>query len=82
MWVMKEVCGMSSEKQLCVADEQEGRFLMREIRAGGNFGHSRTDGKGLNSFGRWTMMVKHYPAEVLWMVPWKVWHKGWRIFNA
>ena len=82
MWVMKNVCGMSNDKLLCEPDEQEGGFLLSEIMAGGNFGHSRTDGKGLNTLSRWFMMVKHYPEEVLWMVPWKIWHWFWRRFNA
>ena len=66
---------------LCEPNEKEGRFLLSEIMAGGNFGKSRQDEKVRNSFSRWMMMLKHYPSEVLWMVPWKVWHKGWRLVN-
>ena len=79
MWVMKEVCGMPESELLCVPNEKEGKFLLSEIMAGGNFGQTRTDGKVRNSFSRWMMMVKHYPSEVLWMVPWKVWHLFWRM---
>ena len=79
MYVLKEACGMASEKLLCQPDDEEGEFLLHEIMAGGNFGYSRTDGKDVNTFSRWSMMVKHYPGEVLWMVPWKVWHWSWRM---
>lgn len=81
MWVLKEACGMSSENMLCEPNEIEGNFLLCEIMAGGNFGKSRTDGLNRNSLSRYRVMVQHYPSEVLWMIPWKVWHKGWRIMN-
>lgn len=81
MYVLKEACGMAPEQLLCQPDDEEGEFLLHEIMAGGNFGHSRTDGKGVNSFSRWSMMVKHYPSEVLWMVPWKCWHQVWMAFK-
>ncbi len=77
MWVMREVCGMPTSDLLCEPNEKEGMFLLSEMMAGGNFGQERNDGKFRNSFSRWMMMVKHYPSEVLWMIPWKIWHKGW-----
>ena len=81
MWVIKEVCGMPQEDLLCDSNEKEGSFLLHEIKAGGNFGHSRQDGKQRNTFARWRMMVRHYPPEALWMIPWKVWHRGWMIVH-
>ena len=72
----------SGMRMLCELDEKEGRFLLSEIMAGGNFGQTRTDGKVRNSLSRWMMMVKHYPSEVLWMVPWKGWHKLWSMVNG
>lgn len=81
MWVLRDVCGMSASELLCEPNEKEGKFLLREIMAGGNFGLTRQDGKERNSFSRWMMMVKHYPCEVLWMVPWKVWHRCWRFMH-
>lgn len=81
MWVLQNVCGMTAEYLICVPNEKEGKFLLSEIMAGGNFGKSRTDGLNRNSVRRYRMMVQHYPSEVLWMIPWKVWHKGWRILN-
>lgn len=81
VWVLKEVCGMQSELMLCEPDQKEGRFLLKEIMAGGNLGKSRTDGLMRNSWNRYCLMLKHYPSEVLWMVPWKVWHRTWKLFN-
>lgn len=77
MWVLKEVCGMPSEFLLCSPNETEGKFLLNEIMAGGNFGKGRTDGLTRNSFNRYLVMVQHYPSEVFWMIPWKVWHRCW-----
>jgi hypothetical protein len=74
MWVMKEVCRMPAAELLCEPNVKEGKFLLSEIMAGGNFGQTRQDGKSRNTVGRWMMMVRHYPSEVLWMVPWKCWH--------
>lgn len=79
MWVLKEVCGMNLDCLLCEPNEKEGKFLLNEITSGGNFGKMRSDGLRRNSFGRYRAMVKHYPAEVIWMIPWKVWHKCWRM---
>lgn len=81
MYVLSKICRISDEMLLCEPNEKEGEFLLHEIMAGGNFGQSRTDGKGVNSFCRWSMMIKHYPSEVLWMMPWKCWHWCWRTFN-
>lgn len=80
-WVLQNACGLSSEFLLCNPNETEGKFLFNEIMAGGNFGKARIDGLTRNSFSRYMVMVKHYPSEVLWMVPWKGWHKCWRMLN-
>ena len=81
MWVLKEVCGMSEEYLLCEPDEKEGRFLLDEIMRGGNFGHYRKDFRRRNSANRMFALLPHYPNEVLWVVPWKLWHKCWRWLN-
>ena len=82
MWVLSSICGVPTKYLLCEPNEVEGRFLLSEIIAGGNFGHSRTDGKGHNSLQRYYIMAKHYPHEVIWMVPWKMWHWSWRMFGV
>ena len=79
MSVRQKMCGAPAELLLCEPDEKEGKFLLNEIMAAGNFGHQRK-GEALqrNSVKRFWVMAKHYPSEVLWMVPWKMWHKCWR----
>lgn len=78
MWVLQEVCGMPSSELLCAPNEREGRFLLDEVLRGGNFGHHRHDNRRRNSFARTFALLPHYPSEVLWMFPWKVWHWFWR----
>lgn len=81
MYVLQEACGFSLDEMLCAPNEKEGRFLLEEVLASGNFGQARRDGLVRNTLGRWLLLVRHYPSEVLWMLPWKVWHWGWRHFN-
>lgn len=78
MWVLEEVCGMSAEYSICEPDEKEGRFLFDEMMRGGNFGHYRKDNRKRNTAGRMFALLPHYPREVLWVVPWKLWHRCWR----
>ena len=78
MWVMEEVCGMARGELLCEPNEKEGKFLMEEIMKGGNFGQYRTDKLVHNSAARIWALLPHYPNEVLWVVPWKIWHQFWK----
>lgn len=82
MWVLQKVCRTPKDYLLCECDEKEGRFLLDEIMRGGNFGHYRRDKRRRNSINRMFAFLPHYPQEVLWMVPWKCWHKCWRLLNA
>ena len=79
MWALQEVCGMPMEYALCEPNEKEGRFLLDEIMRGGNFGHHRKDNRLRNTATRMLALLPHYPSEVLWVVPWKLWHKCWRL---
>ena len=81
MWVLKEVCRMSDDYLICEPDEKKGRFLLNEIMRGGNFGHYRNDNRMRNSAARMFALLPYFPKEVLWVVPWKLWHKCWRLFN-
>lgn len=81
MWVLQHVCGMPSEYLLCEANEREGRFILNEVLRGGNFGHHRSDSYTRNSFARMWAMLSHYTSEVLWSLPWKVWHRCWRLIH-
>lgn len=82
MWMMKEVCGMSESELLCEPNEKEGRFLLSEIMAGGNFGQfsDETNERGL--VAQLVTMLPHYPNEILWVLPWKGWHRCWRMVNG
>ena len=79
MWILQQVCGMSSDYLICEPNEKEGRFLLDEIMRGGNFGHYRNDKRKRNTVARMLTLLPHYPSEVLWVVPWKFWHKVWRM---
>ena len=81
MWVLQVVCGMSSDYLICEPNEKEGRFLLDEIMRGGNFGKYRRDNLRRNTVARMFILLPHYPSEVLWVVPWKLWHKVWRMVN-
>lgn len=82
MWVLQQVCGMSSDYLICEPNEKEGRFLLDEIMRGGNFGKYRRDNLRRNTVARMLALLPHYPSEVLWVVPWKLWHKVWRMVNS
>ena len=80
MWVMKEVMGVSNEMLLCEPNEKEGQFLLNELMAAGNFGIKRVGPElKANSWRRYAVMIRHYPVEVVWMIPWKIWHRCWRL---
>ena len=81
MWILKDVCGMNEGYLICEPDKKEGRFLFDEMMRGGNFGHYRNDNRKRNTVGRMFALLPHFPREVLWVVPWKIWHKCWRMFN-
>lgn len=78
MWVLQDVCGMALSDLLCEPNEREGRFLLDEVLRGGNFGHYRRDNHQWNSFARFITLMQHYPGEIIWMYPWKIWHRHWR----
>ena len=75
MWVQKEVCGAPQEWLLCEPDAREGRRLLDEMMAMGNFGkyderYWKDEQKGLRfivqKLRRLTRMAVAYPQEILW----------------
>lgn len=90
MWVMQEVLGMPKEWMFWEADEKEGRYILEQVMAGGNFGHYNErlmHGKG--KMGAVMAILKHnvhllghYPANTLWAPVWVVWHKCWKIVKG
>ncbi len=46
MWVLKDVLHLDDELMLCEPDEWHGKWMLREIMEGGNFGHYTHTGVG------------------------------------
>ena len=87
MWVQKEVFGLENEYLLIEPDEKEGRFLLSEIMQAGNFGKydARIDRKNhhkllprvWNSIRRKWKFLTHYPNELVWDIPFRMWQYCW-----
>lgn len=87
MWVMDEALGMPSEWMLWEPDEKEGRYILEEVMAGGNFGHHNN--RLQHGGGKWNAvkgvcrhnwhLLSHYPSDVVWAPIWFVWHKCWKL---
>ena len=87
MWIMQEVFGLERECLLCEPDEKEGRYILAEVMAGGNFGHHderiRKVGKGkwqsvFANLQHALHVLRRYPQEALWMPVWMVYHFVWK----
>ena len=87
MWVMQEALGMPKEWMLWEPDEKEGKYILDEVMAGGNFGHHdqrlQHGGGKLNTVKQvcrhnWHLM-SHYPSDVIWAPIWFIWHKCWKL---
>ena len=87
MWIMQEVFGLQRERLLCEPDEKEGRYILAEVMAGGNFGHHderiRKVGKGkwqsvFATLQHAMHVLRRYPSEALWMPVWMVYHFIWK----
>ena len=90
MWIMQEVFGLERERMLCEPDEKEGRYILDEVMAGGNFGHHderiRKVGKGkwqsvFANLQHAIHVLRRYPQEALWMPVWMVYHFVWKRFK-
>lgn len=90
MWVMHETLGMPCEWILWEPDEKEGRYILKQVMTGGNFGHHD---KRLKHGGSKLSAVKailthnchlltHYPSDVIWAPVWIVWHKLWKLTRS
>ena len=87
MWIMQEVFGLERERMLCEPDEKEGRYILDEVMAGGNFGHHderiRKVGKGkwrsvFANLQHAIHVLRRYPQEALWIPVWMVYHFIWK----
>ena len=87
MWIMQEVFGLERERLLCEPDEKEGRYILSEVMAGGNFGHHDERIRKVGN-GKWQSVfttlqhamhvLRRYPSEALWMPVWMVYHFIWK----
>ena len=88
MWIMKDVFGLPDRLLLCKPDVNEGRYILAEVMAGGNFGHHDArlaDGKQAGRLHTVKKILKHnlhllthYPADTLWTPVWILYHWGWK----
>lgn len=91
MWIMKEVFGLSDMSLLCETDEKEGRYILDQVMAGGNFGHhderlkdDKTTGKkrAIKKILKHNLhLLTHYPEDTLWAPIWIVYHWCWKRMN-
>lgn len=92
MYVLHEVFGTDESVLLCSPDTKEGKWLLKLIMEGGNFGlhkklekYKRNDGHSthlnnfINRIRRSSQLVFHYPEEAFWTIPWRIWHWHWRL---
>lgn len=86
MWVMHEALGLPKEWMLWEPDEKEGRYILKQVMRGGNFGHhderlKHSGGKlgAVKAILTHNMhLLTHYPSDVIWAPVWIVWHKVWK----
>lgn len=92
MWIMQEVFMMGRERLLYEPNEKEGRYILAEVMAGGNFGHYDEKIKKVGR-GKWRSIfvnlqhtlyvLRRYTLEALWMPLWIVYHFVWkRVLNS
>lgn len=87
MWIMQEFFCLEDRYLLCEPDEKEGRFILREVMIGGNFGHhdQRIIMKGSSKLQFLFSSIQHnwhlatrYPSEFFWAPVWLGYHFIWK----
>lgn len=88
MYVMRTLLQLPDQYSYAMPDARLGKMLLREVMLAGNFGQHDQRYAQLNSSNRlarfWTKtrrnvsFVCYYPGEVLFDVPFRVWHYAWR----
>lgn len=78
MWTLQDRFGMSDEYLICKPSEKFGKHLLKEMLAGGNFGHSSEEAQKMYSgrssvirFYRFCIygmrLIRYYPREAFWV---------------
>ena len=88
MWVMHEALGMQRDWMLWEPDEKEGRYILKQVMRGGNFGHhderlKHSSGKlgAVKAILTHNMhLLTHYSSDVIWAPVWIAWHKLWKMW--
>lgn len=91
MYLMQEVFGLDEKYLLAQPSKLDGEFLLSEIMQAGNFGKYDERSKGrnrsaikrfANSLKRNVRFLRHYPSEVLWDIPFRIWLYIWRKYKG
>lgn len=88
MWVLHEVFGLEYDRMLLPANEQAGKYLLKDAMEGGNFGkhdESRHWGRALyplklvcDWFTRDMRILWNVSSEAMWYPVWVVYHFFWK----
>lgn len=87
MWIMVSQLGMDKDWAIAEPDEKRGRFVLREILRGGNFGKydlrnakfgNGQLGKNIQRIIRDIRLVRYFPSEALGEPFFRLWHAWWR----
>ena len=88
MYVMRTLLQLPDQYLYAMPDARLGKMLLREVMLAGNFGQHDQRYAQLNSSKRlarfWAKtrrnvsFVCYYPGEVLFDVPFRMWHYAWR----
>ena len=88
IWLLRQYFGMDERYMVVEPDENEGRFIMREVMLTGNMGHvdTRNWGSTRTAFSRFFFnlrrdiyLARHYPHEALWQPFFSIWLYFWRL---
>lgn len=87
MWVVAHIFNIS-RKRMFVESNEEGRFILFEIMQAGNFGkYDKRINHSLSgsTIGNFYLRTKHrtrfltrYPSEIVWDIPFRLYHWWWR----
>ncbi len=84
MWILHTQFGLPTQKLICEPNETEGRFVLSEIMATGNFGYGdkryryKSFVKLRRQMAHGAHLLMHYPSEVMWTPIWLIYHKVWK----
>lgn len=87
MWILTEKLGINKEWTIVKPDERRGKFVLREILLGGNFGKfdKRNEkfgktplGKNIQRLSRDARLVRYFSSEALGEPIFRIYHALWR----